>query len=248
MSVLETLSGIRAWVRRGFQPLDATLTALAAHNTNGLVTQTAADTFTGRTITGTANQITVTNGDGVANNPTLSLPADVLIPTVITAPNSGLHLLDTNASHDLILRPGSDLTADRTLSIFTGDADRSLDIRADTVLDWGTYTPTLTAVANVAATTAYLSTWMRVGNTVTVSWTADIDPTTTATLTQFRISLPVASNFGSSIQGRGVIASSTANTVGEVQSVAATDDMLASWICSTASNQNVSGIFAYQVI
>ena len=59
------------------QPLDPTLTALAAHNTNGILTQTAADTFTGRTITGTTNQITVTNGDGVSGNPTLSLPQDI---------------------------------------------------------------------------------------------------------------------------------------------------------------------------
>lgn len=59
------------------QPIDSTLISLASHNTNGLLTQTAADTFTGRTITGTANQITVTNGDGVSGNPTLALPQDI---------------------------------------------------------------------------------------------------------------------------------------------------------------------------
>lgn len=59
------------------QDADATLTALAAHNTNGILTQTAADTFTGRTITGTTNQVNVTNGDGVSGNPTLSLPQNI---------------------------------------------------------------------------------------------------------------------------------------------------------------------------
>lgn len=60
-----------------FQPLDSTLTSLAAHNTDGLLTQTAADTFTGRTLTGTANEISVTNGSGVGGNPTLSLPSTI---------------------------------------------------------------------------------------------------------------------------------------------------------------------------
>lgn len=59
------------------QGLDATLTALAAYNTNGILTQTAADTFAGRTITGTANEISVSNGDGVLGNPTLSLPTGI---------------------------------------------------------------------------------------------------------------------------------------------------------------------------
>lgn len=60
------------------QPLDSTLTALAAFNTAGILVQTAADTFAGRTLTGTTNQIAVANGSGVAGNPTISLPSTLL--------------------------------------------------------------------------------------------------------------------------------------------------------------------------
>ena len=66
------------------QTLDATLTALAAYNTNGLLTQTAADTFTGRTVTGTAGTITVTNGDGVSGNPTLTISSSYIGQSSIT--------------------------------------------------------------------------------------------------------------------------------------------------------------------
>ena len=40
---------------------------------NGLMARTAAGTYASRTITGTASQITVNNGDGVSGNPTISL-------------------------------------------------------------------------------------------------------------------------------------------------------------------------------
>jgi len=142
--------------------LDATLIALANFNTTGLLTQTAADTFTGRTITGTANQITVANGAGTAGNPTLSLdPTDVRVPALLTTPNTGLHLLDTDASHDLVVKPGSNLTVDRTLTITTGDADRLLDISggsvtitaaAATVLDDATVGAMLTTLGGIAST------------------------------------------------------------------------------------------------
>lgn len=58
------------------QPLDPTLTALSALDTGaGIVVQTGADSFLKRILTGTAGEITITNGSGAAGNPTVSLPA-----------------------------------------------------------------------------------------------------------------------------------------------------------------------------
>ncbi len=63
------------------QTSDATLTALAAYNTNGLLTQTAADTFTGRSIASGLGT-SVSNGDGVSGNPTVAMDINGL--SVIT--------------------------------------------------------------------------------------------------------------------------------------------------------------------
>lgn len=60
--------------------------------------------------------------------------ANLIVSTIATFANTGLHLLDTDASHDLIIKPGSDLTADRTLTITTGDANRTLELAGNSLL------------------------------------------------------------------------------------------------------------------
>ncbi len=79
----------------GKQASNANLTALSSYNTNGILVQTAANTFVGRTIVGTANRLTVTNGDGVAGNPTINIPT-ALLPSPV-AGDAGKFLKATAA-------------------------------------------------------------------------------------------------------------------------------------------------------
>lgn len=56
--------------------------------------------------------------------------ASVVFADVTVSNAGGLHLLDSDESHDLIIRTTSDLTADRQLIFVTGDATRTLTINA----------------------------------------------------------------------------------------------------------------------
>ena len=75
VNVKQELTGLKTWVNNGVQPFSSTLDALSSFNTNGIMVQTDTSEFIGRTIEGTASQVTVTNGDGVAGNPTIGLAA-----------------------------------------------------------------------------------------------------------------------------------------------------------------------------
>lgn len=67
------------------QPLDSDLTAIAALSATGIPVQTAVGTWTQRSVTGTSNTITVTNGNGVSGAPTITIADNVVLPGTASA-------------------------------------------------------------------------------------------------------------------------------------------------------------------
>lgn len=116
-------------------------------------------------------------------------------------------------------------------------------------MDQGTYTPTLTNAANLAASTAFQCQFLRVGRTVTVGGRVDVDPTLAATATQLGISLPVASNFGATEDCGGcAFASGIAAQGAGIRADAANDRAEMVWISGDITNQPMYFTFTYQVI
>ena len=122
-------------------------------------------------------------------------------------------------------------------------------ITNDTGLAHGTYTPTLTGVANVTSTTSRLATYMRVGNTVTVAGQLDVTPTGAGTVS-IGISLPVASNFSTVYQAGGTGHCAAAVT-GHGMFIAAdvtNDRVQADYYDAIGSTDTFSYTFTFQVI
>ena len=123
-------------------------------------------------------------------NPSASTALDDL-----TIPHHQQHADANDAIEALETKVGIDGSADTA----------SLDYKTAN-LGAGSYTPTLTGVTNVAASTAYACQWMRVRDVVTVSGKVDVDPTVVGS-TKLGISLPIASNLSAAEQCAGVGAS-----------------------------------------
>jgi hypothetical protein len=81
--------------------------------------------------------------------------------TSVYLDNNGLKIKDSNATHGLIIAPGSDLTVDRTLHFTTGDADRTVTINGNTTLtgtNTGDQTITLTGDVTGSGTGSFAAT------------------------------------------------------------------------------------------
>lgn len=125
---------------------------------------------------------------------------------------------------------------------------KSLNIATALGISSGTYTPTLTNGANVAASTASVCQYLRVGNTVTVSGKFAIDPTLTATQTILGFSLPIASAITADgeVGGAGSCPTITAYSVA-IKGDAANDRATVEFISSDINNNEIWFSFTYLI-
>jgi hypothetical protein len=139
-----------AWI--GLEPYDATLAALAGLNSSaGILVQTAADTFTKRTLQAPAAGFSITNPAGTAGDPTFALTND-------------LAALEGLSSTGIAVRTGTSTWAQRTLTapaagITVTDGD-------------GGGNPTLVLANDLAALEALSGTSTIYYRSATSTWTA----------------------------------------------------------------------------
>lgn len=113
----------------------------------------------------------------------------------------------------------------------------------------GTYTPTLTNVSNLDASTAFLCQYLRVGSVVTVSGQVNMDATIPATLTELRMSLPIASNLGAATNlGGTAFANNVAGLGAAIYADSANDAALFSYASSDTNDRAFFFSFTYRII
>lgn len=113
----------------------------------------------------------------------------------------------------------------------------------------GTWTPTLTEVANLDDSTAFLSTYLRAGNFVVGFGKVEVDPTAPATPTQLGISLPIVSNFANDFECSGVaFAPGIAGQGAAILADPTNDRAEMQWISGDVTNQPMFFIFGYRII
>lgn len=117
-------------------------------------------------------------------------------------------------------------------------------------LDSGTYTPTLTNVANLDAVTLGADfLYFRLGSIAAAAGYINVDPTVAATITQVGITLPVTSNIGAISDVIGLCAA--AAVIGEAGSVfgdTANDRANVHFVCNSIANHSLFVIFLHKII
>lgn len=150
-----TLAATQKCVNDGLatkQPIDADLTAIAAFAVPGIACKTSTDpaavTWAQRTITGTANRLGVTNGDGAVGNPTLNVDTS-LLPSPIAA-----------SVNKVLVATGADAAAWDILPRYTTTFNATTDWGSASA---GLYTITIAVATHIKGTSPLVQVYETVG-------------------------------------------------------------------------------------
>jgi hypothetical protein len=184
---------------------------------------------------------------------TKTLPAANTFPlgTQLVFYDAAATLTSTNTI--TFARAGSDTFVGGATSITLSGSASTLILQSNGSTQWevislneqGTYTPTLTSVANLDASTANLTYYRRTGgaggagapSSVTVWGQVSVDPTANTTLTKLGISLPVASNLTDAFQCGGTGAATAIDQQGAIIGDATNDRAELDFTSTATSNQ-----------
>jgi hypothetical protein len=174
---------------------DSDLNALASNATNGFW---AAGTNIARTLTGTANEIAITNGNGTVGNPVWSLPTALTFTgkTVTGGTYAGISALGIRSSgggaFDLQIANTETLTANRTLTVTLNDANRTLNLGGNLT----TGAAFTTTPANALTFTTTGATNVTLPTTGTLATLAGTETFTNKTLTSPKIGTSILDTNG----------------------------------------------------
>lgn len=112
----------------------------------------------------------------------------------------------------------------------------------------GTWSPTITAITNISASSSQTSQWIRVGNVVTLSGSVAITPTASGTTTEIRMSLPIASNFTVSSNCAGAANNAIGTSPAVIRPDTANDEAILSFQSIGTVNANMYFYFSYVIL
>jgi hypothetical protein len=111
----------------------------------------------------------------------------------------------------------------------------------------GTYTPTLTGVANVAASTSAVCMYTRLGDIVSVWGRISVTPTLTATSTSLGVSLPLTSALVAADDVAGTVAAAGVAQTGGIEGDVANARAQMRFISNSAISFSMFFSFSYRV-
>lgn len=178
-----------------------------------------------KTPTGTASQLLAANGSVVSAGTNITINGNVIsasggggstlatatgdVSGTVSGTNLPLTLATVNSNVGSYGSPTSiPIITANAKGLITGLASTSIPVLAT-----GTYTPTLSSIANCTSATASVAQWMQLGNVVTVSGSIQLTPNNTTSVFLVYMSIPVVANFlGASSKAGGVASRSNGNT------------------------------------